>query len=101
MKLKEALRVQIHACTVYKYLCHCACSPEIGTCIINDAGRQAEQNKNKNTHKKIIKYENSRILIESRHTTFYNHTLRVNINIERKRKKKFSKQLPNSTTIYL
>ena len=53
------------------------------------------------TFKKINKYENTRfILVESRHTTFYNHTLRVNINIQHK-KKKLSKKLPNSTTFYL
>ena len=43
MELKEALR---HKC---KHQCHCACSSEIGTFIINDAGRQA-------AHKKQPKY---------------------------------------------
>ena len=28
--------------------CHCACSSEIGTCIINDAGRQAAHKNNEN-----------------------------------------------------
>jgi hypothetical protein len=42
------------------------------------------------TLKKINKYENTRFsLVESRHTTFYNHTLRVNINIQRKKKETF------------
>ena len=92
MKLKEAFRVQMHA-AVYKHRCHCACSPEIGKCIINDAGRQAAQNKNKSTHKKINKYKNTPFWgVESRHTTFYDHTLRVNINIQRK-KKKFSNKI--------
>ena len=53
------------------------------------------------TFKQINKYENTRVfLVESRHTTFYNHTLRVNINIQRKNKK-LSTKLPNSTTFYL
>jgi hypothetical protein len=43
MELKEALR---HKC---KHQCHCACSSEIGTFIINDAGRPA-------AHKKQPKY---------------------------------------------
>ena len=43
MELKEALR---HKC---KHRCHCTCSSEIGTFIINDAGRQA-------AHKKQPKY---------------------------------------------
>ena len=30
-----------------KHQCHCACSSEIGTCIINDAGRQAAKKKTK------------------------------------------------------
>jgi hypothetical protein len=33
----------------YKHQCHCACSLEIGTCIINDVGRPA-------AHKKQRKY---------------------------------------------
>ena len=32
-----------------KHQCHCICSLEIGTCTINDAGRQA-------AHKKLRKY---------------------------------------------
>jgi hypothetical protein len=55
MKLKEALRVQIHAKMAEKlrnkckHQCHCACSSDIGTCIINDAGRRAAQKNNENT----------------------------------------------------
>ena len=29
----------------FKHQCHCACSSEIGTCIINDAVRQSAHNK--------------------------------------------------------
>jgi hypothetical protein len=54
MELKEALKL---------HQCHCACSSENGTCIINDACRQAPH-KNK---------ENARFLVESRQTTFYTH----------------------------
>jgi len=44
--------------------CHCACSSEIGTCIINDAWRQIklhtkkkqQKNKKKKTNKKQRKY---------------------------------------------
>jgi len=38
MRLKEAW---------WKCKSHCACSSEIGTCLINDAGRQAAHKKNK------------------------------------------------------
>jgi hypothetical protein len=31
-----------------KHQCHCACSLEIGTCIINDAGRQLQTKNNEN-----------------------------------------------------
>ena len=57
--------------------CHCACSLEIGTCIINAAGRQA-------AHKKPNK--NTRFLVESRQKTFYTHVLKANINFQRKEK---------------
>jgi hypothetical protein len=33
-----------------KHQCHCACSSEIGTCIINDAGRQASHKKTTEIH---------------------------------------------------
>ena len=69
MELTEALR---HKC---KHQCHCACSSEIGTFIINDAGRQA-------THKKTTKIH---VLVESRQTTFYTHVLKVYINFQRKK----------------
>ena len=55
MKLKEALRVQIHAEMAEKlrhkckHQCHCACSSDIGTCIINDAGRRTAHKYNENT----------------------------------------------------
>jgi len=52
-----------------KHQCHCACSSKIGTCIINDAERQA-------AHTKI-----------KRKYTFYTHVLKVNINFQRKIKK--------------
>ena len=52
-----------------KHQCHCACSSEIGTCIINDAGRQAAQK----THRKSF------ILVS-----------KVNINLQ-SNKKKFNK----------
>ena len=32
-----------------KHQCHCACSLEIGTCIINDDGRQAAYKNDENT----------------------------------------------------
>jgi hypothetical protein len=41
MELKEALRFQIN--TECKHQCHCACSSQIRTCIINDAERRAAQ----------------------------------------------------------
>ena len=62
-----------------KHRCHCSYSAEIGTCIINDAGRQAAQ-KNKTNN------ENTSFLVESRHTTFYTHVLKVNINIQHNKK---------------
>jgi len=62
-----------------KHRCHCAYSAEIGTCIINDAGRQAAQNNKTNN-------ENTSFLVESRHTTFYTHVLKVNINIQHNKK---------------
>ena len=55
MKLKEALRVQTHAEMAEKlrhkckHLWVCACSSDIGTCIINDAGRRAAHQNNENT----------------------------------------------------
>jgi len=57
-----------------KHPCHCACNSEIGTCIINDAGRQA-------THTK-----------KQRKYTFYAHDLKVNINFKRQNQlsKKFT-----------
>jgi len=57
--------------------CHCACTSETGTCIINDAGRQAE-------HKKQRKY--TFFLVESRQTTFYTHVMKVYINFQCKKK---------------
>ena len=39
MELKEGLRVKLML--MCKHQRHCVCSSEIGTCIINDAGRQA------------------------------------------------------------
>ena len=53
MELKEALRVQSHAevavklCHKCKHQGHCVCSSGIGTCIINDAGKQAAQKEKK------------------------------------------------------
>jgi hypothetical protein len=61
-----------------KHQCHCACSSEIGTYVIDDAGRQA-------AHTKQRKY------------TFYAHVLKVNINFQCKKINTF-KKLPNSTT---
>jgi hypothetical protein len=37
-----------------KHQYHCACSSEIGACIINDAGRQAAHKNNKNTGFKLM-----------------------------------------------
>ena len=61
MELEEALRVQTHAEVAEKlhhkcnHECHCACSSEIGTCIINDAGRRAAHKKQPNLQQtKII-----------------------------------------------
>ena len=72
--------------------CHCACSLEIGTCIINAAGRQA-------AHKKPNK--NTRFLVESRQKTFYTHVLKVYINSQRKKKKIFKKITKLTGTISL
>ena len=47
--------------------CHCACSSEIGTCIINATGRQIAHKNN----------ENTRFLVEARQTWFYAHVLKV------------------------
>jgi hypothetical protein len=82
MKLKEALRVQIHAKMAEKlrnkciHQCHCACSSDIGTCIINDAGRRAAQKNN----------ENTRFFVEFPQTTIYTHVLKVYINFQYKNK---------------
>ena len=51
--------------------CHCACSSEIGTCIINDAGRQL--------HTKTTKIS---VLFESRQTTLYTDDLKAYINFQ-------------------
>jgi hypothetical protein len=56
----------------------CACSSEIGTCIINDDGGQAAYKNNENTRF---------FLFESRQTTFYTRVLKVYINFQRKKKK--------------
>jgi hypothetical protein len=68
-----------------KHQCHCACSSEIGSCIINNAGRQAAHTKKPN--------ENTHFLVESRQTMFYTHILKAYINFQRK--KKLSKKWPN------
>jgi hypothetical protein len=41
----------------YKHQCHCACSSEIGTCIINDAGRQAAHTKKQRKYTLYTCYE--------------------------------------------
>ena len=82
MKLKEALRVQTHAEMAEKlrHKCKhqwvCACSSDIGTCIINDAGRRVAHQNN----------ENTRFLVESPQTTIYTHVLKVYINFQYKNK---------------
>jgi hypothetical protein len=58
-----------------KHQCYCACSLEIGTRIIDDAGRPV-------AHKK------QRFIL----------VLKININFQRK--KNFLKELPNLTTLY-
>jgi hypothetical protein len=63
----------------------CACSSEIGTCIINDDGGQAAYKNNENTRF---------FLFESRQTTFYTCVLKVYINFQRK-KKNFKKKNQN------
>jgi hypothetical protein len=55
-----------------KHQCHCECSSEIGTCIINDAGIQ-------DAHKKQRKY--TFFFVESRQTMFYTHVLKAYINL--------------------
>ena len=72
-----------------EHQCHCTCNSEIGTCIINDAGRQMHTKNN----------ENTRFLVESRQTMFYTRVLKVILTLNAK--KKLSKKLPNSTTLYL
>ena len=65
--------------------CHCACTPEIGTWIINDTtGRQT-------THKNN---ENARFFGR---ITFYAQVLKVYINF--KRQKNFFKKSPKSMTL--
>ena len=54
----------MQSCWSGKHQCHCACSSEIGTCIINDAGWQAAQKK------------------PQRNYTFETDVLRVNINFQ-------------------
>ena len=66
VELKDALRVQ----------CHCACSSEIGTSLIDDAGRQA-------AHKKQRKY------------MLYTYVLKVNINFQLKKNFKTISKLNN------
>ena len=66
--------------------CHCTCSSEIGTCMINDAGRQA-------VHKNQLRYM---FLVKCRKTTFNTHVLILTFNA----KKKFKKS-PKSMTLYL
>ena len=61
---------------------HCRCSPETGTCIINDAGRQA-------AHKKTTKIHI--FLVKSLQTTFYTHVLKLYINFQSKKTKTFKK----------
>ena len=56
MKLKEALIVPTHSEMAEKlrfkckHQCHCACSSDIRTCIINDAGRPAAHKKTRKIH---------------------------------------------------
>ena len=59
-----------------KHQCHCAYSLEIGTCIINDVGRQA-------AHKKK---QNYKFLVESHQTMIYTHVLKVYINFQCEKK---------------
>ena len=67
--------------------CHCTCSSEIRTCIINEAARK------KNTTK-IHGFG-----VEPRHTTLYTHVLKVYINFQHKTNLK--KKQPKSTILYL
>jgi hypothetical protein len=63
--------------------CHCACSSEIGICIINDIGRQA-------AHKKQQKFiKNYRI---SPNNVLYSYILTFNA-----KKKLFEKSLKSTT----
>jgi hypothetical protein len=70
--------------------CHCACSSEIGTCIINDAGRQAAPRwlHTKKPPMKIYVFS-----VESRETTLYTHVLKVYINFQQQ--KNFHKKNTN------
>ena len=84
MELKETLRVQTHAevqtsvsLRMYK------CISEIGTCIINDAGRQAAQ---KTTKIHVFCHISPNDVL---YTCFEHFTFKA------KNKKKLSKKLPN------
>ena len=60
-----------------KHQCHCACSSEIGTCKINDVGRQTVHTKTTKIHVCFVK---------SRQATCYTHVLKVYINFQYKNK---------------
>ena len=76
MQLKEVLRVQTNAEVYVKISAITHVVSEIGTYIINNAGRQAAQKNNGSTY----------FLVESRKMTFFTHLLKVYINFQLKKK---------------
>ena len=84
-----------------KHRCHCACSSEIGTYIINDAGRQAAPRicilyKSLAAHTKKNPTKIYVFSVESRQTRF--HVLKVYINFQQQQKT-FTQKYEHTGTI--
>ena len=69
-----------------EHQCHCACSLEIGTCIINDAGRQAAHKKNQ---RKYMVF-----LVEYCQKIFDTNVFKVYINFQHKKNTKLTGTIP-------
>jgi hypothetical protein len=74
-----------------KHQCHCACSSEIGTCIINDAARQTAHKNNENS-RFFGRISSNDVLY-----TCFEGTVYVNF----QRQKKRDKKLPNLQALSL